>query len=67
MPESVPSRFFCECGQVLINHYPSQIIKHRLSKKHAQKLMDRIKDIENKELEIQKEKEKLGSIPLDFT
>lgn len=66
MPESVPSRFFCECGQVLLNHYPSQIINHRLSKKHATRLIKRIEDIENKKTDEEKKKEKLGSITLDF-
>lgn len=66
MPESVPSRFFCECGQVLLNHYPSQIINHRLSKKHALRLIKRIEDIENKKTDEEKKKEKLGSITLDF-
>ncbi len=66
MPESVPSRFFCECGQLLLNHYPSQIIKHRLSKKHATRLIKRIEDIENKKTDEEKKKEKLGSITLDF-
>ena len=25
MPDAIPHKFLCECGQVLINHYPSQI------------------------------------------
>ena len=24
MPDAIPHKFLCECGQVLINHYPSQ-------------------------------------------
>ena len=50
MPNSIPNKFLCECGQVLINHYPNQIIKHRLSKKHAYKLLDLIKLKPEKEI-----------------
>jgi len=66
MTDAVPHKFKCECGQILINHYPSQIIKHRLSKKHAVKLMDRIKSIEQKEIDKLKEEQKKGSVVLTF-
>jgi|TARA_R110000764_G_scaffold39419_5_gene88019 hypothetical protein len=62
MPDTIPNRFLCECGQVLVNHYPSQILNHRLSKKHALKLIDRIK-LKDKE-EIDKLKEEQKKIPL---
>ncbi len=66
MPDSIPNKVICECGQVHINHYPSQIINHRLSKKHALKLMDRINLIEKKKLDKIKEKEKKGTLILTF-
>ncbi len=66
MTDAVPHKFKCECGQILINHYPSQIIKHRLSKKHAVKLMDRIKLLEQKEIDKIKEEQKKGSVVLTF-
>ncbi len=66
MPDTIPHKFICECGQVLINHYPSQIINHRLSKKHALKLMDRINLIEKKKLDKIKEEQKKGTLILTF-
>mgnify|MGYP003625710600 CR=1 FL=1 len=51
MPDAIPHKFLCECGQVLKNHYPSQILKHRLSKKHALKLIERIKLIDKEEMD----------------
>ena len=62
MPDAVPHKFKCECGQILINHYPSQIINHRLSKKHAMRLIDRIKSIEQIEIDKIKQEQKKGSV-----
>ena len=50
MPNAIPHKFKCECGQVLINHYKSQILNHRLSKKHAVRLINRIKSIEQNDI-----------------
>tara|TARA_R110002012_G_scaffold304642_1_gene508243 strand:- start:552 stop:755 length:204 start_codon:yes stop_codon:yes gene_type:complete len=66
MPNAIPHKFKCECGQVLINHYKSQILNHRLSKKHAVRLINRIKSIEQKELDKIKEEQKKGSVVLSF-
>tara|TARA_R100000951_G_C2569464_1_gene158250 strand:- start:429 stop:632 length:204 start_codon:yes stop_codon:yes gene_type:complete len=66
MPDAIPHKFICECGQVLINHYPSQIIKHRLSKKHALKLIERIKLIEEEEINKIKQEQKKGSVVINF-
>jgi len=65
--DKVQNRFVCECGVKLINHYPYQVNNHRLSKKHALRLIQRILDMENKEKEEKRKEEKLGSITLDFT
>tara|TARA_R110000787_G_C13415538_1_gene444479 strand:+ start:1852 stop:2055 length:204 start_codon:yes stop_codon:yes gene_type:complete len=62
MPDAIPHKFLCECGQVLINHYPSQILKHRLSRKHALKLIERIKLIDKEEMD--KIKQEAKRIPL---
>tara|TARA_R110001632_G_scaffold42807_1_gene108329 strand:- start:1982 stop:2185 length:204 start_codon:yes stop_codon:yes gene_type:complete len=62
MPDAIPHKFLCECGQVLINHYPSQILKHRLSRKHALKLIERIELIDKEEMDKIKQEEK--RIPL---
>ena len=66
MPDAVPHKFKCECGQVLLNHYPSQILNHRLSKKHALRLVNRIKLLEQKKLNKIKEEQKKGSVVLSF-
>ncbi len=66
MPDAIPHKFECECGQVLINHYPSQIIKHRLSKKHALKLIDKIKLKEQEEINKIKEEQKRGVVVVSF-
>tara|TARA_R110002073_G_scaffold81789_1_gene195974 strand:- start:85 stop:288 length:204 start_codon:yes stop_codon:yes gene_type:complete len=66
MPDAIPHKFLCECGQVLINHYPSQILKHRLSKKHALKLIERIKLIEEEEINKIKQEQKKGSVVINF-
>jgi len=66
MPDTIPHKFLCECGQVLLNHYPSQIIKHRLSKKHAIKLINRIKLKEQEEINKIKEEQKKGSVVVNF-
>ncbi len=66
MPDAIPHKFKCECGQVLINHYPSQILKHRLSKKHALRLIYRIKLIEEEEIKKIKEEQKKGSVIISF-
>lgn len=65
--DKVQNRFVCECGSVLNNHYPYQVNNHRLSKKHALRLIKRIIDIENKDKEKKKKEEKLGTITLEFT
>ena len=62
MPDTIPNRFLCECGQVLVNHYPSQILNHRLSKKHALKLIDRIKLKAKEEIDKLKEEQKIIKI-----
>lgn len=62
-----PFIFNCECGAILKNHYPSQIVKHRISKKHISKLIQRLKDIENKINEKDKIKDKEGSITVNFS
>jgi len=62
MPDAIPHKFLCECGQVLINHYPSQILKHRLSRKHALKLIERIELIDKEEMD--KIKQEAKRIPL---
>tara|TARA_R110000824_G_scaffold72862_2_gene185619 strand:- start:632 stop:829 length:198 start_codon:yes stop_codon:yes gene_type:complete len=36
--------YSCECGAVLINHYSYQLDKHRRSKKHLNKLIERHKE-----------------------
>ena len=59
--------FLCECGQILRNHYPYQIVKHRISKKHILKLIQKFKDIENKENDKQKKRDKEGSITINFS
>ena len=51
-----PNRFICECGAILNNHYDYQIVIHRISKKHIFKLLERFKDIE----------EKQGTITIEF-
>ena len=65
--DKIKNRFICECGSVLNNHYPYQVNNHRLSKKHALRLIQRIIDIEKKEKEEKKKEEKQGSITLEFT
>ncbi len=66
MPNAVPHKFKCECGQVLLNHYPSQILNHRLSKKHALRLINRIKLLEEIEINKIKQEQKKGSVVLTF-
>jgi len=66
MPNAVPHKFICECGQVLLNHYPSQILNHRLSKKHALRLVNRIKLLEEIENNKIKQEQKKGSVVLTF-
>jgi len=66
MPDSIPHKFKCECGQVLLNHYPSQILNHRYSKKHALRLIERIKIIEQIEINKIKEEQKKGSVIITF-
>ncbi len=66
MPNAVPHKFKCECGQVLLNHYPSQILNHRLSKKHALRLVNRIKLLEEIENNKIKQEQKKGSVVLTF-
>lgn len=66
MTDAVPHKFICECGAILINHYPTQIVKHRLSKKHAVKLMKQIEDKEDEKKQKIKEIEKKESMILTF-
>jgi hypothetical protein len=66
MTDAIPHKFICECGSILTNHYPAQIVKHRRSRKHALKLMDIINEKEKKEIVKIKEKEKKGSIIMSF-
>lgn len=65
--DKVQNRFVCECGAKLINHYPYQVNNHRLSKKHALRLIQRIIDIEKKAKEQKRQEEKQGTITLEFT
>lgn len=66
MPNSVPNEFICECKQILINHYPSQIINHRNTKKHALRLINIIKEKEKEEMNKIKNELKKESITLIF-
>jgi len=66
MPNSVPNKFICECEQILINHYPSQIINHRNTKKHALRLINIIKEKEKEEINKIKNQNKKESLTLIF-
>ncbi len=66
MPDAIPHKFICECDQILLNHYPSQILKHRLSRKHAIRLINKIKLLETEELNKIKEEQKKIPLVISF-